>query len=564
MFMLRWSRFITIVAVLFLFVQGRASSNEATDYSRVVSLYGNLSVKELAERGYAEQEDKSLSMAFYQLAISKYSEALPETEKYFSAIAMNNLAYIYLSVYQNPEQAYPWLVKAVEISERNRFETILPGMYDNIAKIYDDYGDAATAITMYRRAFRLTLLPDEKEEEMRYVMMLMTFNDLVPTALHREMLDSITGELEELERQQIPDIPMSKYSKMLCRGIMQMQQKEFGTAVATLSTASDLIDSKVDRSRYIISHNLMLAVAFRKAGDLNSSMECLRQAENTALESSLADLLPKVYRNMAEVYSLGGQTQTADKYRFKAMQVRDSLYDIGGFGRIKNLETSSAIDSLNREIHEADIRQQKRLNIIYLLIAGIGIAAVMLILIVNRNRRLAASNRALVEKTKDALRNQEMESRLRHDYEKQIAAYKQQLEASKESDCGNKTRSIPLGENEILQVVAAIKNIMENSDAIFSPNFSLEQLAEMTGTNPKYLSGIINDMFHKNLNQLLAEARIHEACRRLTDKATFGGFTIDSIAESVGYKSRTHFSSVFKKITGVTPAKYTSITSEKD
>lgn len=107
MFMLRWSRFITIVAVLFLFVQGRASSNEATDYSRVVSLYGNLSVKELAERGYAEQEDKSLSMAFYQLAISKYSEALPETEKYFSAIAMNNLAYIYLSVYQNPEQAYP-------------------------------------------------------------------------------------------------------------------------------------------------------------------------------------------------------------------------------------------------------------------------------------------------------------------------------------------------------------------------------------------------------------------------------------------------------------------------
>lgn len=555
-----WAGAFRFLALLCLLMCPPSVYAEEAGYAAFLKRWKDRPVKELAGKGYAEQQDRELSMAWYSVAVSKYSESMPEEDKYYCAISMNNIAYIYLFVYHNPEQAYPWLAKALDLSEKNGFTDIVPGICGNIAKIHDDYGDAAAAIDIYRKAFGMTLKPDGKSGGMRYTMMLMAFNDMVATAFHRGMLDSIADEMDAFRRQELPSMPLSGYSVRLCEGMELMRRRDFARAAAVLEKSSGLIDSNVDRERYMTLHYVYLAEAYKCAGHPDASMDCLKKAERTAQEAVLSDLLPRIYRNMAAIHLLAGRTDSANAQLFKAMSVRDSLFDVRGFCRIKNMENAATVDALNRDIREADDRQRQSQKTIRILAGCFAVIIFLLLFIVKRNRQLTAGNRALVRKSREAIANQEMERRLRRDYEEKLVRYAEKPdEAMPAGNAAGRSVPIPLCEHEVLRVVASVKDIMEGSHDIFSPDFSLEQLAEMTGVKPKYLSGIINDSFHKNLNQLLAEARIREACKRLSDKDAFGTWTIDAIAESVGYKSRTHFSSVFKKITGLSPSKYAAI-----
>ena len=50
---------------------------------------------------------------------------------------------------------------------------------------------------------------------------------------------------------------------------------------------------------------------------------------------------------------------------------------------------------------------------------------------------------------------------------------------------------------------------------------------------------------------------------RLTDFDTYGQMTNETIAEGLGYKSRSHFIRTFKKMTGLTPSQYQKIAREE-
>ena len=63
---------------------------------------------------------------------------------------------------------------------------------------------------------------------------------------------------------------------------------------------------------------------------------------------------------------------------------------------------------------------------------------------------------------------------------------------------------------------------------------------------------------------LLAETRVREAMRRLDGSDTqYANLTIEAIGESVGFKSRSTFSTAFKRVTGLTPNDYRRISIEK-
>ena len=115
---------------------------------------------------------------------------------------------------------------------------------------------------------------------------------------------------------------------------------------------------------------------------------------------------------------------------------------------------------------------------------------------------------------------------------------------------------------EMVETIRRIKNVTEESPEIYSPDFSLDRLAEITGCKSAYLSYVINTELKKNFNTLIAEARIRKACELLLDEDTAHTLTLDAIAERVGYKSRSHFSAVFKKITGISPSRYAAIARE--
>lgn len=103
---------------------------------------------------------------------------------------------------------------------------------------------------------------------------------------------------------------------------------------------------------------------------------------------------------------------------------------------------------------------------------------------------------------------------------------------------------------------------MENTEEYCNPEFSLQMLAQLLNSNTKYVSQAINDYLGQNFRGLVNEYRVKKARQRLTENPTYANFTIQAIAESVGYKSAANFIAVFKKITGLTPAHYQKMAKE--
>lgn len=113
-----------------------------------------------------------------------------------------------------------------------------------------------------------------------------------------------------------------------------------------------------------------------------------------------------------------------------------------------------------------------------------------------------------------------------------------------------------LTEEQSLALAEQIQDVMENTTEFCNCEFSLGALADLVGSNKKYVSQVINDVFHKSFNDYVTPYRIHLACVRFSDKAQYGNLTMKAIAESVGFKSYTSFVNAFRKITGITPSLY--------
>lgn len=111
-------------------------------------------------------------------------------------------------------------------------------------------------------------------------------------------------------------------------------------------------------------------------------------------------------------------------------------------------------------------------------------------------------------------------------------------------------------------IAEAVTDTFENNPEIFDSEFSLKRLSEIVGCNANDVSQVINLSWNKNFNALLAEYRIREACRRLAPGSDFSNMTVEAVAASVGIRSRSNFSKLFKQVVGLSPSVYMRISKE--
>ena len=110
-------------------------------------------------------------------------------------------------------------------------------------------------------------------------------------------------------------------------------------------------------------------------------------------------------------------------------------------------------------------------------------------------------------------------------------------------------------EEQTNNIIKKIFELLEKDKIFCNSKFTLEDFSKRLIIHKNHLSFIINNKLNKNFFQLVNEYRIKEAQRLLID-SKYDNLSIEGIAKTVGFNSKSVFNPIFKKYTEVTPSEY--------
>jgi len=96
-----------------------------------------------------------------------------------------------------------------------------------------------------------------------------------------------------------------------------------------------------------------------------------------------------------------------------------------------------------------------------------------------------------------------------------------------------------------------LSNVVEYVHLHFDQDIRLKDVATFCGCSESYISHLFNRHMHVNLNRFVNQVRVKHARRMLA-----GGADVIRAALACGFSDPNYFSSVFRRVTGVTPTGY--------
>jgi YesN/AraC family two-component response regulator len=134
------------------------------------------------------------------------------------------------------------------------------------------------------------------------------------------------------------------------------------------------------------------------------------------------------------------------------------------------------------------------------------------------------------------------------------ALIKKLQEAEAEDKPKEFTQQKITGENEKKIIDGLLK--LEKEGYYLRKDFNLHNTAKKIGSNTTYLTAVIKTYKKMSFNEYTNELRINYILKELMVNEKLQNYTIQSLAEVVGYKNGASFSKIFKLKTGVTPFQF--------
>ena len=125
----------------------------------------------------------------------------------------------------------------------------------------------------------------------------------------------------------------------------------------------------------------------------------------------------------------------------------------------------------------------------------------------------------------------------------------------KESNLEKKYISSSLSDEQKKEIITGVVGLMEKEKLFLNNKLTIDDLAVKLDTNKKYLSQVINELLKKNFYNLVNEYRVKEAQKLLLDTG-YENLSIEGIATTVGFNSKSSFNSAFKNFITITPSQY--------
>lgn len=498
------------------------------------------------------------ALVCYTIAADRYDKGGDKEQKALCVDACVGKWFIYFFKFFNYPKSIECLLTAKDIAEEAGIDR--PDIYLNLGCTYQTIAEEGNDTAFCRKAadcFRQAVDMSFATGDLATLNMAMT--NMLTMADRLGNMSAVEGVWQRYKRTDMKQFAkVSRFNVLLFEGLRGMKQSRWADAIKAFGRQVDICDGDRKLVRYMDAALINKAEAQAKAGDDAGAVATLRQAEQISVRHDLKDAKLEVFRAMSDCYKRLGDTPRHMEYREKYFDIKDTLLNYHQLMSVSEIHFLNDMKAMGDELSEMKYRHRVSNMLLYIFSAVSVIVLLFSATLYMKNQRLKQSNQMLYKKNEETLRHDTEQRAARKRLEgmaaKPASALGQNLQSAEEASPKTQKEATP-DDEATEEIYAAIRNVMENNDQIYSPDFSAEALAGMVGMKQRYVSFAIKAKTGANFYSLLGEYRIKEACKRFRDD-NYKNLTIEGIALSVGFKSRSNFCSTFKAITGLKPSEY--------
>ncbi|WP_163222381.1 AraC family transcriptional regulator [Bacteroides sp. 214] len=397
--------------------------------------------------------------------------------------------------FRDYDQAEDILLQIVEQVNHTDTLNLLPNTYNTLGLIQSKHHNN----------------PGEAEKQFRNILALPPQGNESPQ--HIEAWEAIArGNIAQLYARQGRHQEAIKLATFACETMQRLNDYSFAQDMATLVASICL---KPDAKNLQMAH------------------QYIEKARNYARKTYLNSQKQELFSVMARYYTLTANTNQAIAYADSAEEARNQ------YNRQYNtLVLTRAEQRLHQKDHEAQQLQLKAQqtratwlqHLINTAALALAIIGTLLIALAILYRRKHIAYRHLAQKA-------------------QNWAKQQNTIENKEKETEN---ALSTEEIELMQRVA---QLVEKERIFTQPELTLIDLANRLEINRTYLSAAINHCTGQSFSNYLAQLRVREAVRIMSDPQN-AKLTIDSVAFNAGFSDRHNFYRAFKRETGLSPTAF--------
>lgn len=544
--------YIIVIAVIATVLSVWPDRAEATVLAKDYTTVFNKARKSSTERIISEGDslynrgEYDNAVIYYMVACNRLSPELPveELRLISTAFLRKGRSYYMKGGYAGALEAF---LRGVKVSEQIGDRRMLGQFYNNIATIHCAFQEFEQGLGYYRKALDYCHKAGDRVNEYK-------------TLVNMTGISTFVGHTDDARRyyrrsESLKDTTdkVNNFMSMLNNALIASAEGKTADACDILYRCLDYGNGNALEAEYICFAYSYLYENYLKSGDIAMARRYMELCLDMATKSGLIYKFVNVLNDYADDCFRRGDVVRAYNLRSRYFKVTDSIYNRREFDILKNAQFIYEMDKSNAQIAELQASEAEHLRsiakqrrVIAISVTVILIVGALLVYIYRQKRLLDKSYTDLYAVTASYVATLDRNRKRGHD----------DTVADDDDPETSPARRNTLDSDRQRKLASAIEAVMENADEYCNPEFSLDRMAELVGSNSRYVSQVINGMYHKNFSTFVNEYRVRLACLRMADTSIWASYTLHGLGESVGFKSYTTFVSVFRKTTGLTPKLY--------
>ncbi len=543
------------------FFQARKYIENKKDTSEMAMLYFDIG------NNYFEYAKYDSAIIYYNQAVEFFQYLGNERKLAEVYLMQGNLAHIY----KLSDLAIMYFQKAQSIFAKNNLSHDIVNALINLGVEYLQIAQLSRAAAVSDSAFNLSKSVKYTVGEFKSINQIAQLfarnGDYNNSLEFMKMADSISKQSTEIEL---------KLTNFFNQATIYKLMKKYDLALFNYQKANQLQNKN---ELYIVSVETEIAEVYRLKRDFSKAIEWLELALTNAGKRNDLHAMGYIYFQFAELYYYFGKTE-------RAQQIYLSLIDSVQSGKyVLNFELETGVYLRLSEIFE----KIQNFEMAFYYYKNYERSRLLLY---DRNFafQLASiqneSNMAKLSSSINLLNERNIQKNMELLFQRKLsllltffvivffalsgglaylffrknslyqALLKTNVELSKQVPLfeeKSKLISIQGAENEkSKEIVNDLISLFEKEKIYAQKDLTLQKTADMLKTNRTYLSKAIHEILNTTFNSLINKYRIESARKMLADENQ--KLSIEGIAFSVGFSSKSTFNSAFKQFTGLTPS----------